>query len=660
VAAPTPESAALAATTVRVLTVDAVRQAGIGHVGLPLGCAELGVLLFSEILKHDPARPDWFDRDRFVLSAGHGSMLLYSLLHLSGYALPIDEIRRFRQLHSRTPGHPEHGETPGVETTTGPLGQGLGNAVGMALAERILAARFGAELVDHRTYALASDGDLMEGISHEACSLAGHLGLGKLVVLYDDNAITIEGPTSLAFSEDVSRRFESYGWEVQRADGHSPDALRAAIARAHKDEDRPHLIICRTHIGFGSPAADTAEAHGSFKDADYTEQTRATLGWTRAPFEVPDEARAVFRHNSARGARTRLAWEERRERVLADPGLAALWHAMVERELPADLPRLLPRMRGEKPMATRVASGKVINAIARAVPSLIGGSADLAGSNNTPIAGEASIARGKFVGRNLHFGVREHAMGAIANGLSLHGGIRPYVGTFLVFSDYMRPAVRLAALMSQPVVFVFTHDSIFVGEDGPTHQPVEQTAALRAIPNLDVWRPADARETVVAWDSALRRTDGPTALLLSRQNLPVLEQDGVEEQAKRGGYVVLQETGAAPPELVIAATGSELSIALAAAIALANEGRRVRAVSLPCLERFGAEDAAYRESVLPEASPRLLVEAGVALGLGSLLRAGDRFIGMNGFGASAPYQALAVEFGFNAENIGRVAREMLL
>ncbi|MEX2208727.1 MAG: transketolase [Myxococcota bacterium] len=657
--APSPQSAALAATTVRVLTVDAVRQAGIGHVGLPLGCAEIGVLLFSEILKHDPARPDWFDRDRFVLSAGHGSMLLYSLLHLSGYALSIDEIRRFRQLHSRTPGHPEHGDTPGVETTTGPLGQGLGNAVGLALAERILASRFGADLVDHRTYALASDGDLMEGVSHEACSLAGHLGLGKLVVLYDDNSITIEGPTSLAFSEDVSRRFEAYGWEVQRADGHSAEALRAAIARAHKDEDRPHLIICRTHIGFGSPAADTAEAHGSFKDADYTEQTRTTLGWTRPPFEIPDEAREVFRPNAARGARARSAWEERRERVLADPGLAALWRAMVERELPADLPRLLPRMRGEKPMATRVASGKVINAIAKAVPSLIGGSADLAGSNNTLISGEASIARGKFVGRNLHFGVREHGMGTIANGLALHGGIRPYVGTFLVFSDYMRPAVRLAALMSQPVVFVFTHDSIFVGEDGPTHQPVEQTAALRAIPNLDVWRPADARETVVAWEAALRRKDGPTALLLSRQNLPVLEQDGVEEQATKGGYVVLRESGDGGPELVIAATGSELSIALAAALALADEGKRVRVVSLPCLERFAAQDADYRASVLPEASPRLLVEAGVSLGLGSLVRAADRFIGMAGFGASAPYQALAKEFGFSAENVGRVAREML-
>ncbi len=656
---PSAQGVDLAAKTVRVLTVDAVRQAGIGHVGLPLGCAEIGVLLYSEILKHDPARPDWFDRDRFVLSAGHGSMLLYSLLHLSGYDLPIDEIRKFRQLHSRTPGHPEYGATPGVETTTGPLGQGLGNAVGMALAERILAARFGAELVDHRTYVLASDGDLMEGVAHEASSLAGHLGLGKLIVLYDDNSITIEGPTSLSFSEDVARRYESYGWEVQRADGHSRDAVRAALLRAQKDEEKPHLIICRTHIGQGSPAVDSSDAHGSFKDGEATEQTRANLGWKLAPFEIPEPAREVFRANASRGAAQRLDWEARRTRVLADPGLAALWRAMVERELPADLSQRLPQMRGEKPMATRQASGKLINALAKFVPSLIGGSADLAGSNNTAIAGEASISRGKFVGRNLHFGVREHAMGALANGLALHGGIRPYTGTFLVFSDYMRPALRLAALMSQPVVFIFSHDSIFVGEDGPTHQPVEQIAALRAIPNLEVWRPADARETVAAWQAALARSHGPTALLLSRQNLPVLEQDGVEAQAARGGWIALREAGAAPPELVIAATGSELSPALGAAAQLTAEGRRVRVVSLPCLERFAEQDDAYRESVLPATPRRVLVEAGVALGLGSWLRPGDGFVGMTGFGASASHQALAQEFGFNVENVHRVAKGIL-
>ena len=657
-ARPSAESAAFAAKTLRVLTVDAVRKAGIGHVGLPLGCADIGVLLYSEFLKHDPTRPDWADRDRFVLSAGHGSMLLYGLLHLSGYDLPIGEIERFRQLHSKTPGHPEHGLTPGVETTTGPLGQGLGNAVGMALAERLLAARFGSELVDHHTYVLASDGDMMEGVASEACSLAGHLGLGRLVVLYDDNHVTIDGPTSLSFSEDVGRRFEGYGWDVQHADGMSPDAVRAALQRALATEDRPHLIVCRTHIGFGSPAVDTAGAHGSFKDPEYTEQTRQTLGWTLPPFEIPDAAREPFRPNAARGAKLRAEWEARRAQVLADPGLAALWRATVERALPADLASLLPRLKGQKPMATRQASGHVINALAEKLPSLIGGSADLAGSNNTNINGAASVARGKFVGRNLHFGVREHGMGAIANGLALHGGIRPYVATFLVFSDYMRGSVRLAALMGQPVTYIFTHDSIFVGEDGPTHQPVEQLAALRAIPNLAVWRPADARETVAAWNAALHRDTGPTALILSRQNLAVLEQDGVEESAARGGWVVQREAGGAP-ELVIAATGSELQPALEAARALAGEGRRVRVASLPCLELFAAQDAAYRESVLPSGAPRLVVEAGVAAGVAALVRPGDRTVTMSGFGASASFKDLAAHFGFTGENVARVAREML-
>ncbi len=652
-------SFAVAATAIRALTVDAVRAAGIGHVGLPLGCAELGVVLYSEFLKHDPADPGWFDRDRFVLSAGHGSMLLYALLHLSGYDLPLDEIRRFRQLHSKTPGHPEHGLTPGVETTTGPLGQGLGNAVGFALAERLLAARFGSELVDHRTWALASDGDMMEGVASEACSLAGHLGLGRLIVFYDDNSVTIDGPTSLAFSEEVTRRFEAYGWDVQRADGHSPDALRAAIGRALASEDQPHLIACRTHIGYGSPAADTSEAHGAFKDADYTEQTRQKLGWKLPPFELPDAAREPFRDNAARGARLRAEWEKRRAQALADPGLAQLWHSMVDGALPAGLESLLPRLAGEKPMATRQASGRVLNALAEKLPSLIGGSADLAGSNNTTIAGAASVARGKFVGRNLHFGVREHGMASIANGLALHGGIRPYVATFLVFSDYMRPSIRLAALMGQPVVYVFTHDSIFVGEDGPTHQPVEQLAALRAIPNLRVWRPADARETVAAWDAALRRDAGPTALVLSRQSLPVFDVDRVEERAARGGWVVLPEPAGVVPELVFVATGAEVHPALDAARALAAEGRRVRVVSVPCIEVFEAQDASYRDSVLPRGGKRLVCEAGVAHGVAPLVRPGDRVISMTGFGASAPFKDLAQHFGFDGAGFLRVARELL-
>ncbi|MCE2389936.1 MAG: transketolase [Proteobacteria bacterium] len=653
---PSDEGVALTAKTVRVLTVDAVRQAGIGHVGLPLGCAELGVTLFGELLKYDPADPDWPDRDRFVLSAGHGSMLLYSLLHLSGYALPMQQIERFRQLHSATPGHPEHGETPGVETTTGPLGQGVANAVGMALAERVLAARFGSELVDHRTYALASDGDLMEGVASEAASLAAHLGLGRLIVLYDDNAVTIDGPAELAFSEDVGRRFEAYGWDVCSIDGHDPGALQAAVRAAWESEERPHLICCRTHIGQGSPEVDTSPAHGAIPD-DSVEATRRALAWELPPFRVPEAARDYFRPAAERGARERAAWMRRKDQALKDPGLADLWASMLERELP-DLAELLPDFAGAGAMATRQASGKLLNAFAPEVPGLVGGSADLAGSNNTRLAGEADVQRGKFEGRNLHFGVREHAMGAIANGLALHGGLRPYTGTFLVFSDYMRPAIRLAALMRQPVIYVFTHDSIFVGEDGPTHQPVEQVAALRAIPNLEVWRPGDAAEAAAAWQAALRRDSGPTALILTRQAVPPIRADGIAAGAERGGYVVHSESGG-PAELVIAATGSEVSISLEAARALEDQGRRVRVVSLPCLERFRDQDSDYRERVLPTGVRRLVVEAGVELGIATLLQPGDRFHGMSGFGASAPWKDLAQEFGFTGERVAGIARELL-
>ncbi len=652
-----PGAVALAAKTIRILTVDAVRAAGIGHVGLPLGCAELGVVLFGEFLRHDPREPRWPDRDRFVLSAGHGSMLLYSLLHLSGYDLAIDEIRRFRQLHSKTPGQPEFGCTPGVETTTGPLGQGFGNAVGMALAERMLAARFGPELVDHRTYVLASDGDLMEGVASEAASLAGHLGLGKLVVLYDDNQVTIDGPTSLAFSENVGARFEAYGWEVQRVDGHDVSALRRALAVATESEDRPHLVVCRTHIGFGSPAVDSHTAHGHIPN-DAVDQTRQNLGWTLPPFEIPAQAREAFRENAARGAVLRAEWETRRRRARKDARTARLWRAHFERELPDDYTSLIPDFRGEKPMATRQASGRVIAALAPHAPALVGGSADLAGSNLTAIKDGGSVERGKFDGRNLWFGVREHAMAGIANGLALHGGLRPFVGTFMVFSDYMRPALRLCAMMRLPVVFVFTHDAIFVGEDGPTHQPVEHLAALRAIPNLHVWRPADARETAVAWRAALERRDGPTALALTRQAVPVLDVDGVEEQAARGGWVVVRESGG-PPELVLVATGSETALAVAAARALAVQGRRVRAVSLPSLDVFLAQDAAWRASVLPTGIPRLAIEAGVEQGLAPVLAPGDRFHGMTGFGASAPWQKLAEHFGFTTDAVLAAAREML-
>jgi transketolase len=644
-----------AAKAIRVLTVDAVQAAGIGHVGLPLGCAEIGAVLFGEVLKHDPAEPNWPDRDRFVLSAGHGSMLLYSLLHLSGYALSLEDISQFRKLGSRTPGHPEHGMTPGVETTTGPLGQGLGNAVGMALAERLLAARFGEDLFNHKTYVLASDGDMMEGVASEAASIAGHLKLGKLVVIYDDNGITIDGKTDITFSEDVGKRFEAYGFHVQRIDGHDIAQIRKALASASKDESRPHLIIAKTHIGFGSPAVDTSSAHGHLSD-DKVVATRKTLEWSHEPFTLPQDAYAAFKGVGTRGAEARKSWNARRESVLMDKDKRELWERMLDRQLPADLDHALPDLSGEKGLATRQASGKVLNAMARVVPSLIGGSADLAGSNGTTLSGEKWLSAGEFSGRNIAYGVREHGMAAVANGLVLHGGIRPYVATFLVFSDYMRPSIRLAALMEQPVTYVFTHDSIFVGEDGPTHQPVEQVAALRAIPNLHVWRPADPRETVAAWHDALTRKNGPVAMALTRQAVPTIATADVEQKARLGGYVVVDCKGA--PELVIVATGSEVSLAVEAAVALNAEGRRVRAVSLPCLEVFAEQDAAYRASVLGDAK-RLLVEAGVVQGLATIMRPGDHFHGMRGFGASAGYKSLAAHFGFTAEHVKAEAKGLL-
>ncbi len=651
-----PQTIEIAAKTIRVLTVDAVARAGIGHAGLPLGCAEIGTVLFGEFLRHDPGAPSWPDRDRFVLSAGHGSMLLYSLLHLSGYELPMDEIRQFRQLHSKTPGHPEFGDTPGVEVTTGPLGQGFGNAVGMALAERILAARFGPDLVNHRTWVLASDGDMMEGVASEAASLAGHLGLGRLTVLYDDNQITIDGPTSLAFSEDVPRRFAAYGWEVQRIDGHDPGAIRSSLAVACAGEDRPQLIVCRTHIGYGSPLEDTSSAHGGISQED-ADQTRLNLGWDLEPFQLPEAAREAFRANAERGAEQRGEWEGHKAKLLSSSGQARLWNAMLERELPKNLADLLPDFSASDPMATRQASGGVLNALVSEVPALVGGSADLAGSNSVALKGEASIERGKFDGRNVHFGVREHAMACVANGLAAHGGIRPFVGTFLVFSDYMRPAIRLAAIMGQPVTYLFTHDSIFLGEDGPTHQPVEQLAGLRSVPNLPVWRPGDARETVAAWSAALKREAGPVALILTRQSVPVLEGEDIEAKAGLGAYVLHGET--ADPELILVGTGSEIHIALEAAHSLEREGHNVRVVSLPCLEEFLTQPESYRTSVLPDSPPRLVVEAGTELGLSQLLRPGDRFHGMTTFGASAPYKDLATEYGFTPKTLLQIAHALL-
>jgi transketolase len=476
-------------------------------------------------------------------------------------------------------------------------------------------------------------------------------------VLYDDNGITIDGPTSLTFSEDVGRRFEAYGWEVQRVEGHDRAALRDALVQAQETEDRPHLVVCSTHIGFGSPAVDTPAAHGTIGD-EATAQTREGIGWELPPFEIPEGARKAFAPNAEHGSRLRSEWEARLNRARQDPRVAEMWESLVGSRLPSNFERDMPDFRGAEPLATRQASGKILNALAPRVPSLVGGSADLASSNSVVLKSEGAVGRGKFEGRNIHFGVREHAMASIANGVALHGGLRPHVGTFLVFSDYMRPAIRLAALMRQPVTFVFTHDSIFVGEDGPTHQPIEQIAALRAIPDLVLWRPADARETVAAWMEKLERQNGPTAFALTRQTVPVLEGDQIEERARRGGYVLAQEQGGAP-DLVIVATGSEVHLGAEAVARLSAEGRRVRLVSLPCLEVFQAQAPAYREEVLPAAVPRLVLEAGVELGLAPLLRSGDRFLGMAGFGASAPSRDLASHFGFTPERVVEIARAII-
>jgi len=653
-----------AVTALRVLSIDQVEQADSGHPGLPLGCAPMAYALWSRFLRFDPAAPDWFDRDRFVLSAGHGSALLYALLHLFGYALPLDELRRFRQWGSLTPGHPEHGLTPGVETTTGPLGQGFATAVGMAMAERHLAARFnrpGHEIVGHRTFVIASDGDLMEGISHEAASLAGHLRLGRLIVLFDDNRITIDGPTSLACSDDAALRFAGYGWRVLHCDdGNDLDAIAAALAQATSDDDAPTLIRIRTHIGFGSPAKqDTSEAHGAPLGRAEWEATRAALGWTvPEPFVVPDEIRATFTAAAAAAAASRTQWLARRERyTAAHPEAAAELDRRVRGELPDSWERLAPDFGATTGMATRQASGRMLNALAAALPELVGGSADLAPSNNTLLAGEGTVAPADFGGRNIHFGIREHAMAAACNGMALHGGIRPYAGTFLVFSDYMRPAVRLAALMKQPVVFVFTHDSVGLGEDGPTHQPVEHVVALRVIPNLVVLRPADAHETVAAWRIALQRRTGPTALVLTRQKVPVLAPPP-PGAVERGAYVKAEGSGGAP-EAVLIATGSEVPLALAAREELERRGVPTRVVSAPSLELLKEQNDAYRKAVLgPAAALRVAVEAGRGQGWHTWVGDGEAIV-LSRFGASAPGDEVMRRLGFDADTLVRRVEQAL-
>lgn len=647
----------LAANTIRTLAIDAVQKANSGHPGMPMGMADVAVVLWTQFLRYNPADPHWPNRDRFVLSGGHGSMLLYALLHLTGYDLPLAQLQAFRQWGSLTPGHPEHDLTPGVETTTGPLGQGLANAVGMALAERWLAHRFNQPdfpLVEHYTYVMAGDGDLMEGVAHEACALAGHWGLGKLILLYDNNGISIDGPTTLSFTEDVLARFTAYGWQVEAVDGHEPVAIADALRRAQADTDRPSLIACRTHIGYGSPnRQDTAKAHGEPLGEAEVRLTKANLGWpSEEPFFVPAEVYAFLRASATQGAQQQQAWTHLLTAYTsAYPEQAAAFQQALAGELPADWSSWLPTFAVDKPLATRAASGQILDAIAPRIPTVLGGSADLTPSNNTLPKGAVAYTRHAGNGHYVHFGVREHGMGSILNGLALHGGVRPYGGTFLVFSDYMRPALRMAALMGQPVIFVFTHDSIGLGEDGPTHQPIEHLLSLRAIPNLYVFRPADATETVEAWRVALTRRDGPTALILTRQALPVLDRTRYAPAilASRGAYVLAD---ARDPHVLLLATGSEVQLALAAQQRLAEQHIRARVVSMPCQALFDAQPAGYRASVLPPTlRARVAIEAGSTLGWGQYVGLDGVVIGLDRFGASAPYQTLYRELGLTVDAV---------
>jgi transketolase len=645
-----------------------VEKAQSGHPGAPLGQAPLAYLLWTRHVRHDPDNPNWPARDRFVLSCGHASALLYSLLHLSGYDLPMAELLRFRQFGSKTPGHPEHELTVGVETTTGPLGQGLGNSVGMAIAQRMAAARFDRDrfpLFDYRVWVIASDGDMMEGVSHEACSLAGHLRLGNLKVFYDDNEVSIDGPTSLAFSDDVGKRFESYGWRVLRVnDGNDIAALETAISQAEAETERPVLVVVRTVIGYGSPKkGGTAEAHGSPLGPDEVKATKKALGWPEEPaFLVPEEARAPFEEVRQRGRKLESEWNDLKRRYAeAHPEDAADLERRLAGRLPDGWQEALPAFKAGEEMATRSASGKVLAAILPKVPELVGGSADLTPSNDTFVKGTVSFAVDHPDGRYFHFGVREHGMGSIMNGIALSRLWIPYGGTFLIFSDYMRPPVRLAALMKIQSIFVYTHDSIFLGEDGPTHQPVSQLASLRAIPGLTVLRPADAFETAEAWRVAIEHRHGPVALALTRQKLPILEETGAHarEGVSRGAYVLFDAPGG-EPEILLLATGSEVWITLAAAKQLAGEGIRARMVSMPSWELFDEQPREYRDQVLPPAvRKRLAVEAAAPFGWHKYVGLDGEVHGLERFGASAPYKDLAREFGFTPDDVAKRVRGML-
>ncbi len=652
--------------TIRTLSMDAVQSANSGHPGAPMGLASAGYVLWTRVMKHNPKNPGWLDRDRFVLSGGHASMLLYSLLHLSGYAVTLEDIKHFRQWGSKTPGHPEFGLTPGVETTTGPLGQGFANAVGMAMAERHLAARFnrsGHEIVDHYTYMTCGDGDMMEGISSEAASLAGHLGLARLICIYDDNKISIEGSTEITFTEDVALRFKAYNWHVLRVDnGNDIDAIFKALQEAKAETERPSLIVLRTHIAFGSPnKQDTADAHGAPLGEEEVRLTKKNLGVPGDPsFFIPEQALNKFKKCIDAGKQAEADWQETyQEYSKKYPDLTKQWVDAMSGFLIEGWDAEIPEFSvADGPIATRAASGKVLNAIAEKLPTLIGGSADLAPSNKTYMNAFHEFQKDAYDGRNIRFGVREHAMGAILSGMFLHNGLRPYGGTFLVFADYMRPAIRVASLMKLPIIYVFTHDSIAVGEDGPTHQPVEQLAGLRAIPGLTVIRPADACETAQAWRYAVKNTRGPVALVLSRQKLPVLNQDHKENGLTDGAYVLTDCEG--KPDIILIATGSEVHITLEAQKRLVLENISARVVSMPSWELFEQIPQEYKDRVLlPDVTVRLAVEAGLPMGWEHYVGSRGHTIGMCGFGASAPGGTVMKKFGFTPENIVQKAKELL-
>ncbi|MEN0060965.1 MAG: transketolase [Myxococcota bacterium] len=643
------------ANTIKGLAMDAVEAAKSGHPGMPMGMADAAIVLWTRFLRFDPAAPDWPDRDRFVLSAGHGSMLQYALLHLSGYDLSLEDLKQFRQFHSKTPGHPEYGETPGIETTTGPLGQGFANAVGMAMAERLLRETFGTELCDHRVFGIVSDGDLMEGISSEAGSMAGHLRLGRLVLLYDDNGISIDGSTEVAFTEDATQRLAAMGWHAQRVDGHDPEAVASAIEAAIAETDRPSIIACRTVIGQGSPTYEgTEKTHGSPLGPDEVRKTKERLGMDPdATFVVPEDVAAAFRDAASRELRE--AWNAR----FSDHARAAEYQSWLSPDIDKALANVeWPTFEAGTKLATRKASAACLKALTAGLPFFLGGSADLAGSNGTNIGAKWLSAQEFAGGRSIHFGVREHAMGAVLNGMTLHGGVRVYGATFLVFHDYQRPAVRLSALMKQPVIHVYTHDSIFLGEDGPTHQPISTIAALRALPGIETWRPAEATETCIAWREALRNTDKPTALIFTRQGLPIIDRTthAPAEAAAKGGYVLVD---ADDPQVVLVGTGSEVALCCDARELLTARGIRARVVSMPCVERFFDQDEAYQTSVFPAGVPRVSVEAAATFGWHRVVGSDGLAIGIDHYGASAPIHVLAEKFGFTAERVASDAAALV-